>query len=238
MARRRTGQRGQAQTEFAIILVGVAVISILVIVNFGGKIATLFGFAHDEIDTMGSAELDFGDPASSSGDSGSDSSDSSSASNDSSGGDSSSSSSSSSSSRGGGSSGGRSRASSSSKRDSDGFSRPDQVRKSGTYKLEGGDGSTTVHAGRTQGTKDQTDKGTAAGKRRSDARQSADRRRSEEARWQKRRGQAIDGERGARKKSDAPVLGFMRFALLAILLLGVLFLGRTLMASGGDSGGD
>lgn len=237
--RRTQGMRGQAQTEFAIILVAVAVICILVIVNFGGKIATLFGFAHDEIDTMGAADLDFGDghDSSSGSDSGSDGDPSSSGDGPGGGDDGFGGSSSSGSGRGGrgGGSGRGGRAAA--RAEDDGFNKPDEVRKSGTYQMEGGDGSTTVHAGRVRGTKDQTPKGTAAARRQADARKGAERRRAEEGRWQKRKGQAIDSERAEGKPKDAPVLGFMRFALLVILLLGGLFLGRTLLAGKGGGGG-
>ncbi len=54
-------QSGQGLTEYVIILVGIAIICIAILVTFGGKIASLFGFAHDEVATLGDA--DFGGDA-------------------------------------------------------------------------------------------------------------------------------------------------------------------------------
>jgi hypothetical protein len=234
-SRSQARMRGQAQTEYAIILVGVAVISILVIVNFGGKIATLLGFAHDEIDTMGGADLEFSGGLESG--SGNDSVGSDSSSSGSDGGGDEGGAGGTSTSRGRSGGGGRGGGGgASAKAGDDGFNKPSEVRKSGTYQLEGEGGSTTVHAGRAPGTKDQSPQGTAASRREAEARKAGDQRRYDEERWQKRRSEAFESERGEVETKDAPVLGFMRFALLAVLLLGVLFLGRSLIGGVGGGG--
>ncbi len=234
-------QRGQAQTEYAIILVGIAVISILVIVQFGGKIATLLGFAHDEVATLGNADLDWGDGADSGSNSGSDSGPDSGSDSDGSsdsGSSSSSSSTRSSSSRssrgaGGGSGGGSGSAGAGSSGGAN-VTRPSDKPQRGTYQMGEGDEAVTVHAANDGSSRG---KGSTADRRESEARTAAEARRADEKRWQKKRRQVDGGdspEGGA--GGGGGMLGFFRFAMLGLLLVGALFVGRTLLAGRGGGG--
>jgi Flp pilus assembly pilin Flp len=47
-------ERGQGMTEYVIILVAIAVVTIAIAVQFGGKIKALFETADAEIDTVDS----------------------------------------------------------------------------------------------------------------------------------------------------------------------------------------
>ncbi|MBN93520.1 MAG: hypothetical protein CL928_05520 [Deltaproteobacteria bacterium] len=47
-------QRGQGAAEYVIALVGLAIVSLAVIVNYGGQIQGLFGVASDEVGSLGS----------------------------------------------------------------------------------------------------------------------------------------------------------------------------------------
>lgn len=248
---RPRGQRGQTFSEYAIILVGLAVICIAIVVLFGGKIARLFGFAHDEVATMGEADIapldgpeEPADHTGGSEGSGTGGSDSDSGPATGGGGpdgvaD-----------EGGAAGGGGGRAGGGSQRGSGGHGaggeggddlliQPSGRPQRGTYDLERGDGRVTVVAAREDGF-ERGGQGSAAWDRQRDAEAQARARTEDQQRWQQRRRERIaeDAEEAESRKGGGGVLGMIRYLLIAILLGGGIFLGRAVLAGrGGEKEG-
>ena len=241
-------QRGQGLSEYAIILVGIAIICLAIVVIFGGRIAALFGFAHDEVDSMGEAEFaGFDGPIEDSDHSGSGSDGSGSDGSGSDGGDAGDDGWGDSGGGGRGSDGGSSRSGSSrgsGKRGADAggderLIKPSERAQRGTYKLGEGDDEVTVVAAR-EGADGRGGRGSAAWDKRREGDSQARTRAADQERWQKRRRDRIEEEEAAAAAaSKGPgFLGMVRFLLIGVLVVGVLFVGRTVLAgSGGTKGG-
>ena len=252
-SRTGAGQKGQGLSEYAIILVGIAIICLAIVVIFGGKIAALLGFAGEEVATMGDAEfggfadpLDGGDHPDSGG-GGSDGADSS---GDPSGG----------SSGGGGdgwadpggggsggrSGGGRGRSGSgrgSANTDGSGgderLVQPSERPQRGTYTMGDGDREVTVVAAR-DSAGGRGGRGSAAYDKRREEDSQARTRAADQERWQQRRRERMEEEEAEKAASNRGVgaLGMVRFLLIGVLVVGLAFVGRTVLAgAGGGKGG-
>jgi hypothetical protein len=95
-----------------------------------------------------------------------------------------------------------------------------------------GDGAVTVHAPGAD-----RYRGSARYDREIDAASAARAREEEDKRWEKRRRERYDEEQGEGSRAPgSPALGFARMLLIAALLVGLIFLARTLMAGKGGGG--
>ena len=242
--RQAKGQRGQGLAEYSLILVGIAVICIAIAVTFGGKILTLFGFAGEEVETLGDADfggfdapIESGGPSTSGGSGGDGGPDgggggggddglggngggggSSGGGSDGSGGG-----------RGGGGSsgrGGRGGGRDGSASDDGQFVKPHEKTKRGTWKFGEGEDEVTVHAAR-DGSWD-----SAGDARRQDRQAQAAVRQQDQAAWERRKQTRIaeDAETARASKKSGGALSFFRVILLIAFLLGVLVIGRQTLA--------
>ena len=229
-------QRGQGLAEYSIILVGIAVICIALLVLFGGKVAALFGAAHDEVSVLDGGDPigggGGGSPAESTAPSGSESA---APEPRSSGGDEPRSTSrrarGSTASRSGGR-GGDSKESAGEAED--GVLRPSARTRRGTYQVGQGEDAVTVV---TVGGKSGASPGTAAYERQKERDSAARVRVEEEQRWQRRRRQQAvaeaEAERGA--KGSTAFLGLVRLVLIAALVLGLAVVLRCTLGGLGSS---
>ncbi len=223
--------------EYVIILVGIAIICIAIVVTFGGKIATLFGFAGEEVETLGDAEWGGfaegpgGGPGSApnpdaGGSEGGSSEDQ--YSDPASGG-------------GGGAGGARRGGRGGDDGGADGRTIGDGVAvnersknpRTGQYEMGEGDRKVAVNS-------PGGGKGSAAYDRRRDAAQQRQAATADQAAWERRKQTRMAEDAQAREaaKPKSGMLGFMRFVLLIAMLLGVLVIVRQTFAMKGGGGGD
>ncbi len=237
---RRRCQSGQGLAEYSVILVGIAVICIGILVLFGGKIAALFGAAHDEVSVLDGGDPigggGAGSPAESAGPSGSEAE---APAPGSPGGDEPRSASRrarrSTASTGGGPG---ERSGESADGAEDPVLRPSARTRRGTYQLgQGEDAVTVVAAGGGSG----PSRGTAAYERQKERDSAARVRVEEEQRWQRRRRQQAVAEAEAEKtaKGSTAFLGLVRMLLIGVLVLGLAVVLRSTLGglSGSKEGG-
>ena len=210
-------------TEYAIILVAIAVICLAIAVSFGGKIQRLFGVAGDGVDGLAD-EVGAADTGSPFGGEGSDGA----ASDGGEGGGSSGSPAGGSRSGAGGGIGSDRSAGGGAGNGSAGGTRvitPSSKPQTGTRVHRSGDRTVTVTApGRNTSTVRYADR---------DAREHAQAQARHQAEWQARRADvAADQEEAAKAAKPSTGLSFIRGLLLAALLAGVLVLGRMLLGGG------
>jgi len=221
-------QRGQGLAEYVIALVGLAVVSIAIIVSYGGRLQGLFGVADEEVGALASGEYSGGTAGTDSGGTGPESDSSGGAGDDWGRGDDgfgrgSSGSMGSPSSNAAASSAGRTTRVD---RRGDGIVRPSRERRRGQYTIgEGSDSMTVVTPSRGRAESGSVDRRRATGSSRQ----------AEEARWDRKRREALDepaNDEGLGRGKR--VISFLGIVMVGLLGLGGAVIVRFGLAALGD----
>ena len=229
-------QRGQGLAEYVIGLVGIAIVALAIVVNYGGRIQGLFGTADDEVAALASGDYGSGTGTGDAGGPGPESQPPGAGNGDGAGADSDLGSSGFGSTSSGSSRGKTAKASSSAQastradRRGDGVVRPSRAPRRGQYTVgEGADRVTVVAPSRGRTT-------ASAGRGRSVA--GASSRQVEEARWDRKRRDAMEEAAPAEPLGGGKrVISFLGIVMFALLGLGLAVVGRFALGALGERRG-